>query len=326
MRTGTSVILSSGQLALTDGGSAIAPSSQLIPPFRRPYLIHEVRFTAKSRQIGVAVGVPTPTDAQMFYQVKLTLGAQHGLTDGFVPISILAPSVQTAAEEMSAAQGISAGQAKYQYGSMLRWKLPRPMYVGAGSGLQAQFQRPVDSGGGTGSIEMVVVGEVLPDGYPAPRTSLVPWVGTYSNPKLAASQSSALNLQNPFNDRNLYLQRLIGRAYMDAGTGFYFSAALNFTEGEASYTFPYGSINPPFSGMTLTVNPHALVALMDQDRNPITPVEGLAFGEAFDARTHALRHERPLGPKEYLQARFWSGPNDQVYWIGMIGWREEIVS
>lgn len=302
---GLQFVLGSGQIPLAGavGASAnilqtasigVANSGQLIPPWRRPYLIKEIRFVASAYPAVISL----LTEAQNMYAVKMSLG-NFGITNGYEPIGSFCPSVQQLANT-SGYQGALTTLNPSSY-SMNRWVLPRPMYVQAGDGIQASFKRFVDGSTFAGSVEMAIVGELVPDGSSPPKTSCIPWISTYANNKVASSMSQALNLQNPFNDRNLNMQRFVGKFFYDQGSGNLLSA----------------------TGSTQTGAGDAMVRLTDSDRFAITPAGQLRFGEAFDVRSNVLEHRRILPPKGWFQVQFNQANVNSIYFLSMIGWREE---
>jgi hypothetical protein len=298
----------------------------LVPPFRRDYLIRELRFVLQSNTFNAknsgSSNKPNQhfevVDTQQFYQTKLSVGGKWAITDGFIPVCSLCPSVQLAAEEIA---GINDGTDPIISYSCFRWILPKPMYVESGNGILASFSR-IDSlsGGGIGNLngaaEIAVIGETCPDDYKRPSTSCVPYAQAYSNNNLLASTNQALSIQNPFNDRVLHMQRFIGRYYRD----------LSALGG--------GSATPGWfqSNLNGTGSNDAQIGITDSDRFPISGSDGTTrFGRVFDVRTHSLEHRRDLQPKGYFQVKFLNGGNDSngnpaVYWVSAIGWRDESVS
>jgi hypothetical protein len=67
----------------------------------------------------------------------------------------------------------------------------------------------------------------------------------------------------------------------------------------------------------------ALVRIMDSERYPIIQSGEARFGEVFDARTGSLEHRRDIPPKGWYQVQFNNADTSKVYFISLIGWREE---
>jgi len=274
------------------GAGASGPfSSQLLaPPFRTPYLIREIRFFSFVKSTGGGGAA-----SAKYLQVNLSVG-HRALTNGFVPLSLLCPQVQLATDETSSIIHLATSSIGYY-----RWILPRPMYCRPGEGLEGSV---LTANGSTAQqVEVSVVGEVLPAGAPVPKTSAVPYASAYSttsSASVSAGASNSLQLQNPWTDRILNMQRFVGRGYLNS--------AGAWTDADIT------DANSP------------LVSLSDWTaQTQILPVQGVRFGEAFDARTSCLEHRRPLQPKGFFAARLWNIPANSVYWISMIGWREEAV-
>lgn len=304
------LLLSTGVVSVpntnTNADSNVNPSSQqLIPPYRSPYLVREIRFTVSAP----ATGFSNSYAIQQFLEVELQLG-ELDITKGHVPICNLCPAVQLSAE-------ISPGGPRYYSStqtsiySMFRWVLPKPMYVQPGNGISASYRYPFELenyGLATLFVEMSVVGEMLPAGTPEPDFSCVPYVSAYQNKGVADSSSQAFNLPNPWADKNLYMQRLIGRAGASGGPGF---------GPESVY------------GLGTTLSTFASIAITDQDRFPITPAAGIIFGECFDARTKSLEHRRIVPPNGWLQVHIINNNQNSIsdypsyLWISAIGYRKE---
>jgi hypothetical protein len=303
------ILLTTGVLSLASGAVAVAPTSQLVPPYRSPYLIRELRFTAQSPvSTENFQNYNLTTFPAYFLQAQLAVG-RTALTKNFVPICNLAPSVQSIAEASVGGYNYdsSGTQGNYLY-SMFRWVFPQPMYVQPGDGLIASFQRiSTDNIPGNCTIECAVVGEILPYGQPEPAYTCAPYVAAYNNYETAFANSQAFDLPNPWPDKEFYLQRLIGRFW-------------NQVNGN--------SPNPPSfvvgNNETESGTASALITITDEDRFPITPAGGLYFGECFDVRTHALEHRRVMPPAGWLQLNFNQAYTSEVsYWVSMVGWRKE---
>ena len=305
----TPILLSSGMVGIAQGGVSIPNMQQLIPPYRAPYIIREIRFTAQSPQsTGLSF---VNTDLQQFLLVQLALG-ENAITKNFIPICSFCPAVQLRAESAYGGTSYYGTTACRDY-AMFRWVLPRPMYVQAGNGIQGSFQRQANDGttaGYTGNayLEMSIVGEILPAGTKPPAYSCIPYVAAYQNFKAGFSNSQAFDLPNPWPDRDWNVQRLIGRYYTQLSSG-----------GQV-----ISSVSPDIS--TTSMN----VILTDQDRFPITPAAGVRFTEAFDARTKTLEHRAIIPPKGWIQVNFsppsTSTESNNVYWISAIGWRKEALT
>ena len=276
-------------------GAAIPFSSQLIaPPFRMPYLIKEIRFLSQMTGAGTA--------AQKFQQVYLTKG--HALlTAAFMPVGMLCPVVQRATDGGSFNVALIGGAAAQ---SMLRWVLPRPMYCRAGEGIEASAQNVFTPSSVSLSMEISIVGEVLPPGAPVPKTSCVPFAMAYSTAGATpAAATSGYALRNIWTDKTLHMQRFIGRGYALSNSKWVDAADSGYTVGTSA----------------------PIVTLVDSEaRTSILPPMGVYFGEAFDDRTKCLEHRRPLPPKGWFQASFQNIPATATYWLSMIGHREEAIS
>lgn len=283
--------LGSGTLVVPSSkGPVKFNSQQTIPSFRRPYLIREIRFRGEASGGGGG----SPSWFQWAIRVRLMAGAK-AITYDHVPIGNFCPQIQHTQEVVVAVYGSNPYQ-----DANLRWVLPVPLYMQPGEGIIGEAIL-ADGDTAPENIEMAVVGEVLPDGFQIPKTQKVPYVNTFSSLAIANNQSDSIRFQNPFSDKPLYLQRLIGRWTNDT--------ALENNNG-----LPLVSPTSP------------IVSLYDSEGVDILPRSGVRFGEAFDARTNVLQCERVLAPKDYLTAIISQGltlnSNLNLY-ISMIGWREE---
>lgn len=294
------VVLSTGVQAVAQSSSSGGiDASRLGLPFRAPMWIDEIRFTvalADSTEAGL-VG-----SAGLFTQAKLGLG-RFEITDGFVPIAALTPSSQWAAESMISDANIeTAGRNIYTF---LRWVLPVPMYVRPGESLLADFRRIADGLGNSARVEMAAAGRVASHEGKVPETTCVPWVTAYTNSKVVFSSSQGsgapgTTLHNSFKVP-LHVQRLVGRSYQDAGSG---------------------ELKPDVSDLRAATGANVQFAdsegfLVVRDR--------VVFGEVFDSLRHAWTAPRILPPKGWIEVRVTGAPTDSVYWIAMVGYREEAI-
>ncbi|MHB8734280.1 MAG: hypothetical protein ACYC6M_03150 [Terriglobales bacterium] len=278
--------VAASKLSSVSTGLSPFNSAQLAPPFRLPYLIRELRFMCYMANLAGSA-------AATFQKVQLAVGDRY-ITRGLVPIGMMCPQVQ-AATDQNFILGVD------QPAGLFRWIFPKPMYCRAGEGITAFGQNSFTPSSKTVTMEIAVVGEVLPEGSPVPKTTCVPYVSAYTTDGVTPSAASdQIPFRSPWPDKILHMQRFMGRGYVtEAGR---------------------------WNSITSTLSTSPLVVLVDsEDRTSITPPTGALFGEAFDARTSCLEHRRPLLPKGWFQASLQNIPANSNWWISMIGHREEAV-
>lgn len=294
------VVLSTGVQTVAQSaiGSAV-DLSRLALPFRSAMLLDEIRFSAA---LVTGAEVPTVHNA-LFIQTKIALG-RFAITDGFVPISVLTPSAQLAADAMMGV-GIESASGRNSY-SFLRWVFPVPLYVRPGEALGIGFRRITDGQTNTARIEASVVGRVVSGETPQPRSIRVPWVAAYVNDKVAASMSQGSGgppntaLFNPFSSP-LHIQRFVGRSYQDDDAG---------------------GLGGDLNDLVVGTGPDVKIT---DSRGFLVVGDPVVFGEVFDSTRHAWTAPHIMPPKGWVRVQFSGAGTNYVYWVGMVGWREEAI-
>lgn len=160
-------------------------NKSLINPTGEPWEIHEIKFGCRRRTIGYSEsdaggGYERPHGSQVDVDISW-LG--HPVTDGYVPIWLLAPL--TASEEHAAMQALTYVSANTGSGAdrsqecFYRWKLDHPLYMPPGTGLNVSFRNNglVNT---TINQSIMLSGRVLPRSA-KPRLAKVPFVSAWKS-------------------------------------------------------------------------------------------------------------------------------------------------
>ena len=149
------------------------------------------------------------TQGQGEWDLKL---GQAQLTKGFVPIT-------SCVRDEERYENVSTN-ASYI------WNLPRPCYVPRGRSIHPQIKSLSGSGPAASAATFFVRGRKLPEDYPVPATTMVPYATAYrspvidlttalTDPRLGIFKSGASDLVNPF-QVPLNVQRFIAEALGDS--------------------------------------------------------------------------------------------------------------
>lgn len=219
--------------ASVQANSQVAVDAQALQnPLGGPMEIHEIRFkiTADLPQSIFTATDLVEGDMGALIGVKLDLGTIE-LTNGFVPAWALGmdedqySSVQYREDPPS---GLVVKSSSYY-----RWRLPKPLYIPAGTTAVPQFQHrgfsavPVQIGIGYS-------GRALPANAPAPAVNFVPWVTAYYSKAFELQpagtnfdQSAATDIFNKW-DQPVMLQRLgLHCPIIDLNAGSWYEWANN---------------------------------------------------------------------------------------------------
>jgi hypothetical protein len=200
------------------GASVLLPAEGLTNPFNEPIEVTEIEFLVQAQSSAVWI-----------YDVMLRAG-RHDLTNGFCPIPAVAPRYDAEEEVGVLAAGVVTGIGS----STVRWILPRPMILPAGSAITGAFRvnpaAPGNTGPGvnntTSTLTVVAIARRIAPGTPKARTTCIPFV---SGALYTAAQASAaggsigpapndLQLMNTF-AAPLYVNQIVG-APIGSGAGF----------------------------------------------------------------------------------------------------------
>lgn len=219
--------------ASLQANSQVAVNAQALQnPLGGPMEIHEIRFkiTADLPYSVLDVTNPVTGDMGALIGVKMDLGTIE-ITNGFVPAWALGMDEDQYASVQ--VREIPPSGELIRDSSYYRWRLPKPLYVPAGTTVVPQFQHrgfssvPVQIGIGYS-------GRALPGNAPPPSTNFVPWITSYYSKafelRTAQSdfdQSAATDLFNKW-DQPVMLQRLgIHCPIIDLAAGSWYEWTIN---------------------------------------------------------------------------------------------------
>lgn len=207
------VILSSSEVTVNPGSGIAVPDHGLLQPVERTaMLVDEIHFNVRADDAnGNYVDPGWPLRA------KISMG-QFNVTNNFVPIGGLEYSYLI--NSMYGSRALASTDFAGDSFSGIRWKLPVPLYVPAGSLLYTELQMSsyfyvINT---TMAVAVSYIGRLLPVDYPVPKTIKVPFATSIVSPDVDAPpvitllQSKDLQLGNPF-DTNFYAQRMTMRNY-----------------------------------------------------------------------------------------------------------------
>lgn len=230
------VILTSGEVTLTAGGTAVPDHGKLQPIERTPMLIDEIHFNSRAAISG-GPGLDEPAwDTRFMLRAQIRAGRNY-LTNGYVPIGAL--EYEHLTNLLVGSRVLASTDYNPSAITGTRWKLPVPLYVPAGEALSTELYMSLAS---TFSLnrtttlyaDVSYIGRLLPVDYPIPKTIKIPYVTSIQSPDDVGAngppyggflESKDLQLGNPF-DTTLYAQRLIHRSFesrnysLSVGTAF----------------------------------------------------------------------------------------------------------
>lgn len=203
-------------------------------PLGQAMEILELRWQLFSPQTDSAVIVPGTLGG--IVGCKLDMG-NIPMTNGFVPIWLFGRELNnvdaaTTDNQNTTNPYVSGETIVQSRTNFYSWKLPKPLYVPAGSVLTPSFSHfgafPTDV-----NVIMSASARSLPMGSPAPKSLAAPWVASWLSPGYVAAsgtgtaQSSETDLMNP-HPEPVHLQRMGGRVMVVNVDG----------DGVYDYTYP----------------------------------------------------------------------------------------
>lgn len=301
-------------------------------PMNRPMEILAVQFELDMEILGAAGINILPNNVMGgLIAVKMELG-QYPITNGYVPVWSLGRSEQWIDEDQGTVAlptvvgfltvNTPVGTALCANQNYL-WRLPRPLFVPAGSVVTPTFQH---RGLFTESIDVNIsyICRSLPIGY-EPKKILVPYASSFITPNFdldsiatsgdtEQSDSTETDLINPF-DTELYLQRFTGRSFV-------------YNNGS-----PEQTAEGAFTPVSAYIDAATTVRMADSHGRPIIPFY-TPFRTAFAGVTRSWEMDagHMLDPQSYYLASLRVGPLAPTIFvgeqftlqaqIGVVGWRE----
>lgn len=195
-------LLRSAQVNLTPGVIAgVVDVSRLQNPSRTPWLVDEIRFRFSNIPVNTFDNGP----ASFLVSVQLDLGGLPLTATHFIPIALLCRALDGSVEATQ--RGFT-------------WRLPKPLYVPAGKTVVPKFRLDGDFqfrvGGAPGvTVNVTMVGRVLPSGLPEPTIVDVPFASAWRDDirlggqNYLAVRSVSSDLKNPHGEV-LYVQQMLG--------------------------------------------------------------------------------------------------------------------
>ena len=205
----TSPILLTSRVAIASGGTAIADSGRLQNESRRPMLIEEVHFLTQS---------PTTTLTTVTYSMGTVIRAKlragrFVISNEFIVLSAYGPLLQDLVGltpgrlDRTLGIGLDAVTTRSQM-THHRWKLSRPLLLGPGESMMANFSRDVDVSGWTGGdgnafVTITLLGRLADPSYIVPKKVMVPYISQFLVTETAMatagdSLSQETDIGNPF--------------------------------------------------------------------------------------------------------------------------------
>lgn len=290
----------SSSVALTPSQIKPLDSAAMGNKFRLPMLLDSLWVSIY--QAGTSLGTGY---VAMGSQVALSVrSGRLALTNGFVPVWILGTQLLGQFGEYVTE---NPGFTNYPfYYEAYEWRLPRPMWIQPGQGLQIDVLKDA-LGTGTYNIQVVAKGRIFPDNStPTPQTIHVPYVTAFipgsgtspfvlGNGALTTSVSNTNDLRNPFDDI-FYAQRMIGRVRGN-------------TDG------------------TISEDVGSLLVSMTSTSGLVVTNDYLPFEMVFEFSRRALTFRRKFNNKESISASIikTNGAN-LIPMISLVGYRHEKLS
>lgn len=221
---GTPLIVNSTQTMPVGGGTLLTDSGALQAPFRRPYLLKEIRFSFQGPSVTEDVNSGFPIHLGGLVQTRISLG-KHYITNGFVPIWNLDSACQLRAESPFYGPALPDIAFNPFATSFYRWIFAKPLFVPAGQvvhlellGKDVANSSPAGQNGllaslgGGVQVDVAYHGTLLDPNTVYPNYVEVPyvtcWVDTTATTDVGVS--SEFNLKNPFTVP-LFVSKLVGR-------------------------------------------------------------------------------------------------------------------
>jgi hypothetical protein len=229
------------------------------------------------------------------------------VTRDFVPIWLLGAQTNGAEESEVLSNPAGAGTNVDYY----RWKLPRPLFMPAGHALTAQFVRDagaLDTITGAITVDVAYVGKALPSDTKTPTLVAVPYAASYRHPfgTTQSESGSAIGtaaLCNGF-ERPLHVQRLTGRIAI---------------QGARELVWSIAGLANAFAVVPVQVK------IADTHGYGVVP-NFTPFNDVFVFDRRAWTSGQDLLPKERYHVQLVNVAATWQPMIGLIGWREEVLS
>lgn len=294
-RSNSGPMLLAASCQLVAGRTANPDSALLASPFRKPYVIDEVRFQV-ALPVGDGVGLVPDFNMGGSVRCRLQLG-RMAVTRDFVPIWLFGTNLNSEYLADTTFSGALLGTSF----SHFRWRLPRPLYVPAGQQLIASFSREIDGSSSTATVWIAYAGRYLPPDSKPPKEIDVPYVTTYIGVKDAeVGQSNEKDLVNPF-DGPLNVQRMIGRVQLEQSGGIAEGAGM--TASPTTFQGPAVIIKDSYG--------HNVIG------------DFAAFSEVFSLVRRGWTFHRVLEPRERYHLYYRGIPTAGTVMVSLVGWRKE---
>lgn len=289
MEGGIPTLLSS-TINLNSGGTGTFDAGKLSVPFKVPMLIDEIRWSVRLKDAAADIA---RSNGGALIRCKLTLGELE-LTNGFIPIWLFGGTTQDDVEQT----GTIVSATDEAFYSHFRWKLPRPLFVGAGNALRAYAMRGADARS-PGKVTIAYAGRVFPEAQ-RPKEIDVPWVTAYlATVGAATGTSGTLDLHNPFH-QPLHVQKFVGRILSTA------NATQAFDDVAAGYD--------DFEIQLRTSSGYQIIK------------DFVPFYSVFDWNRRAWTIGKELPPREHYLLQFQGGVANRQMMVALNGWRKERLS
>lgn len=208
------VILTSNEVTMTEGQTAIADMSRLQPIMDAPVWVDRINFMVRGISQNVNYLVNMGGDIACRIQV-----GRHFLSSDFIPVwSYCQQTIQ--ANNQNSVGGGSQASANNTSHKKWTWKLPKPLFVPRGAPIVPLWTwippPPSVAGGGTAAAQISMVGRVAADPT-APDEVDIPWVARWVGELKASAGAAGLATRSGENDlynatsKAVHVQRLIGR-------------------------------------------------------------------------------------------------------------------
>jgi len=197
----------SGDVLLEPSASGAVEPSKLVNPMGQDMEILEIKFTISSEP-GDLNANPAAFGGSV--QCELTMG-EVKVTNGAAPVWNFGRAENVEAEDLTTGGNPQLGVAQNFY-AIFSWRLPRPMFIPAGSVLKAQFTH-------TGLLRNALhvrIGYSARSVFIQPKVINVPWIATYISKAFNPISQNGTDSSTPWqlvnaNPEPLNLQRFVGR-------------------------------------------------------------------------------------------------------------------
>ena len=300
-------LLLSSTVSLAENSTGNSNSQQLQPEHRQGMWIDSINWLVTGSGGTLSGIAATGTALPGLVAVKMSLGRME-ISHKFIPLWSYCTDLQFITQSLFSQSDYPSDPAEpHQQYAMMRWKLPKPLYVPAGMQLTTDVARGADGCGGEISITTSYVGRFANVNDPPPKSITVryvsAWTSNWDTASVTTQQSGELDLVNPFLVP-LQVQRFTGRLLQTNQAG---------VTGE---TFAINAILPS-TAMQLTMK--------DSYGNNIVR-DFTFFGEVFDTLRRAWTFHKTLLAKERYYVFLQDIPAQVIAHVAIIGERKEMLS